>query len=547
MYATTVTADPSSDATLSALELTDIPLVFDPATLDYAADVSHEVARTTVTATPNDEGATYRVTLDGDADEDGTIELTVGQNAIAVVVTAEDGATARTYTATVTRGAPPTAAVKLSPSSPVTSGTEITVTMTFANLEYDDDRSTTDYVFRADVAGADECENQAGGYGLGIDRYMHRVDEDPEVRRGTISAACPAGDYSVEVALTSPDGGESASASADFSVVEPAPAPTPTATAAVELSPSGPVTAGTEVAVAMSFAKLTFDSNTADTDYLFRADVVGADGCEGNGMGVERYMYKVDQDPEVRSSTISTGCPAGDYTLMVSIWSPDNTEPASASADFSVVEPAPEPEPDPPALSADATLSSLALSSVTLAFDSDTTTYTASVGNDVAETTVSPTPNHAGASYVVKLDGVADGSVVLAVGENAISVVVTAEDGETTVIYTVTLTRAEAPAPPEPKPTGPPGVPDQPVGQVSGKGQVRLEWNDVAGAGSYDVRYFDGQWMELPAGGISIVFDGSEAQISGLKDWGVHYFSVRAVNGAGASEWSEYNTMRNGG
>ena len=49
------------------------------------------------------------------------------------------------------------------------------------------------------------------------------------------------------------------------------------------------------------------------------------------------------------------------------------------------------------------------------------------------------------------------------------------------------------------------------------------------------------------AGGISIVFDGSEAQVSGLKDWGRYYFSVRAVNGAGVSEWSEYNMMNNPG
>ena len=41
-----------------------------------------------------------------------------------------------------------------------------------------------------------------------------------------------------------------------------------------------------------------------------------------------------------------------------------------------------------------------------------------------------------------------DGIVPLSVGENAISVLVTAEDGETTRTYTVTVTRAEAP--PEP-------------------------------------------------------------------------------------------------
>ena len=65
--------------------------------------------------------------------------------------------------------------------------------MSFSGLESDSDTATRDYVFRADVVGADECEDRAGGYGLGVDRYMHKVDEDPEVRTGSVSADCPAG------------------------------------------------------------------------------------------------------------------------------------------------------------------------------------------------------------------------------------------------------------------------------------------------------------------------------------------------------------------
>ena len=32
-------------------------------------------------------------------------------------------------------------------------------------------------------------------------------------------------------------------------------------------------------------------------------------------------------------------------------------------------------------------------------------------------------------------------------------------------------------------------------------------------------------------------------QDSGLPDFGCYYFPVRAVNGAGVSEWSEHNKM----
>ena len=97
--------------------------------------------------------------------------------------------------------------------------------------------------------------------------------------------------------------------------------------------------------------------------------------------------------------------------------------------------------------SADASLSALSLSGVTLspAFASGTTAYTASVGHAVTETTVTATASDANASVEVKLNGVVDqdGVVGLAVGDgNVITVVVTAEDGETTQTYSVTVTRA---------------------------------------------------------------------------------------------------------
>ena len=100
-------------------------------------------------------------------------------------------------------------------------------------------------------------------------------------------------------------------------------------------------------------------------------------------------------------------------------------------------------------VSTDATLSSLALSGVDLTFTPATTTYAASVPATTTQTTVTPTPNHDSASYVVKLAGVVDddGIINLAVGENVITVEVTAEDTTTTETYTVTVTRATPPVP----------------------------------------------------------------------------------------------------
>ena len=99
--------------------------------------------------------------------------------------------------------------------------------------------------------------------------------------------------------------------------------------------------------------------------------------------------------------------------------------------------------------STDATLSALALSGVTLspAFDADTETYTASVANSVATTTVTAMATDAGATVAVTpstdADAVTSGHQVnLGVGPTTITATVTAEDGMTTKTYTVVVTRA---------------------------------------------------------------------------------------------------------
>ena len=116
-----VSGSPSSDATLSALELSDGTLspVFSPAIENYAASVEDTVSRITVTATPNHvaslldfageafDGPTVEY-FDGNdrllADADETtpghqVDLADEGNTIKVKVTAADGNTTKTYRA----------------------------------------------------------------------------------------------------------------------------------------------------------------------------------------------------------------------------------------------------------------------------------------------------------------------------------------------------------------------------------------------------------------------------------------------------------------
>lgn len=100
--------------------------------------------------------------------------------------------------------------------------------------------------------------------------------------------------------------------------------------------------------------------------------------------------------------------------------------------------------------SSNADLSSLTISSGSLSpiFQSGTLAYAVSVANSVSSLTVTPTKADANASYVIKKngasEGVTDNTVSLDVGNNVISIIVTAQDGITTKEYTITVTRAQA-------------------------------------------------------------------------------------------------------
>ena len=97
-------------------------------------------------------------------------------------------------------------------------------------------------------------------------------------------------------------------------------------------------------------------------------------------------------------------------------------------------------------VSTDATLSALTLSPTDISsFQSGTLTYSVDVANSVGSVTVTPTANQASAAITVNGATVASGSgraVIVDVGSNTITIVVTAEDGNATESYTVTVTRA---------------------------------------------------------------------------------------------------------
>ena len=99
-------------------------------------------------------------------------------------------------------------------------------------------------------------------------------------------------------------------------------------------------------------------------------------------------------------------------------------------------------------LSSDATLSALVLNSgaLTPAFASGTTAYTAAVSSGTPFQIVTPTTTNAGAKVTVNgtpvTSGSASGGIALVPGANTVTVVVTAQDLQTTRVYTIVVARA---------------------------------------------------------------------------------------------------------
>ncbi len=92
--------------------------------------------------------------------------------------------------------------------------------------------------------------------------------------------------------------------------------------------------------------------------------------------------------------------------------------------------------------SPDASLSSLSVSGATLvpAFEPSVFSYTASVPNGTDSVVVSATTSNVNANFTI--NGGTNATVALVVGDNTISIVVTAEDGTTTRTYIIRVTRA---------------------------------------------------------------------------------------------------------
>ncbi|WP_438346995.1 cadherin-like beta sandwich domain-containing protein [Paenibacillus sp. FA6] len=417
---TRASAPLSSNADLSSLVLSSGSLspTFASGTITYTTSVGNSVSNLTVTPAVADSGAT--VTVNGTTVvtgmESGAINLNVGSsNPITIVVTAQDGATTKTYTLNVTRASAPLSN-NADLSSLVLSSGSLSPTFALGTITYTTSvgNSVSNLTVTPAVAdsGATVTVNgttvvtgmESGAINLNVG------SSNPITIVVTAQDGATTKTYTLNVTRASAP----LSNNADLSSL---------LLSSGSLSPtfaSGTITY--TASVGNSVSNLTVTPAVADSGATVTVNGIpvvsgSASGVIGLSVGSSNTITVV--------VTAQDGVTTKTYTL--------NVTRASAP------------------LSSNADLSSLVLSSGSLSptFASGTITYTASVGNSISNLTVTPAVADSGATVTVNGTEVATGAeseaIDLNVGDNTITVITTAQDGTTTKTYTITVTRAATP------------------------------------------------------------------------------------------------------
>jgi len=374
-------------------------------TTSYAANVANAVSSITITPTATDPNAGIKVNgaevISGSAS--ANLPLAVGANTITTVVTAQNGTTTKTYTLTVTRA-----------------GTQSKATLSALKIS----AGALSPVFAAATTGY-----TAGVANTTASITITPTATDPSATITVNGTAVATGTASGPVTLVV--------GANPISVLVTAPGGTTTQTYTVTVT-RAPSTNANLSTLGQSIGGLTPAFSSATTRYTISA---------GNATAT-MTLKPVSSDANATIKVNGTAVAAGTVTTPIALSVGSNTITTVVTAQdgtttktytLTVTR----------AASAIASLSNIKLSNGTLtpAFATATTAYTASVANTVATITITPTTTDANATIKVNgtavTSGTASGAITLAEGANtAINVVITAQNGTTKETYTVTVTRA---------------------------------------------------------------------------------------------------------
>ena len=399
-YTVTVTRI-SNVSTLSGLALGSGTLspAFATATKAYTASVQNTT--TGVTVIPTVTASTATVTVNGESVTSGTasasIPLVVGSNTITVLVTAQDGTTQSTYTLAVTR------------VSTVSSLFGLTLSTGTLSPAF----STGILAYTASVANAIT--------GIKVTpRVTHPAAtvkvNGTTVASGVASATIPlaVGTNSITVLVTAQDG----TTKSTYTV---------TVTRISNVSTLSGLALGTG----------TLSPGFATATKTYTADVPNAvTGVTVTPTVTASTATVTVNGTPVASGSVSSAIPlvVGTTPITVLVTAQDGTTTSTYTVTVTRI-------------STVSTLSGLVLSAGTLSpiFATEIAAYTASVPNVTSSITVTHMVTDATATVKVNgvsvVSGVASGAITLTVGNNTITVLVTAQDGTTISTYTVTVNR----------------------------------------------------------------------------------------------------------
>lgn len=393
----TVTTPYSTVSTLSALALSSGTLSpsFSKDTIIYAASVPNSTTSIRLTPILTDTKGTVRVngTLVTSGNISNNIPLSVGANTITVVGMAQDGTTTSTYSVTVTR------------VSNVSTLSALNLSSGAMSQGFLPSRSS----YTASVANATSAITVRPT--LTTTTATVRVNGSL-VTSGSDSQSIPltVGSNTITVVGTAQDG-------------------TTTSTYTVTV---------TRLSNVSTLSSLTLSSGTLSPDFTPTTTSYTAIVANTMSITVRPTLTTTTATVRVNGSLVSSGSDSLGYglalgrnTITVVVTAQDGTSTSTYTLTVTRLP------------FTDSTLSALTLSSGTLspAFASSTTSYTASVPN--ATTAISLTPTMTNFRAAVRVNGaLGSQSIPLTVGNNTITILGTAEDGVTTTSYTVTVTRA---------------------------------------------------------------------------------------------------------
>ena len=409
VYPITVNDTPalSDNADLAGLTISPGTLspVFSSPVITYAASVDNFVTEVTVTPTASDGLAMIAVNGTTVTSSIGhAVSLNVGANPIAIVVTAQDSTTIKTYTVTVTRAAPLSSDANLgglmiSPGtlSPVFSSPVITYAASVDNSVTEVTVTPTASDGLAMIAVNGTTVTSSIGHAVSLN-----VGANPIAIVVTAQDSTTIKTYTVTVTRAAP-------LSSDANL------------GGLMISPStlSPVFSSPVITYAASVDNSVTEVTVTPTasDGLAMIAVNGTTVTSSIGHAVS---LNVGANPIAIVVTAQDSTTIKTYTVTVTRAAP---------------------------LSSDANLGGLMISPGTLSpvFSSPVITYAASVDNSVTEVTVTPTASDGLAMIAVNGTTVTSSighAVSLNVGANPIAIVVTAQDSTTIKTYTVTVTRA---------------------------------------------------------------------------------------------------------